>query len=267
MLDAVLLKLELQERLTVSEILLRRELRAQWQGEIGVRWKQRVYTPDRPMCGRYTLGKVHELVDRFSVAVEDISADPRFNVSPSQHMPVVVREESNRLTLMQWGLLPSWAKDPKTAPRPINARIEGVLTKPTFRGPVRKHRCLVPADGFYEWKKEGKAKTPYYIRREDGALFAFAGFFDTWHGPGGEVIDSYAIMTTKPNSLLAQVHDRMPVILDPVREGLWLDTSTDIDSLLESLQQPFAADQLEVYRVGTQVNSPRNDFPELVQRG
>ena len=219
------------------------------------------------VCGRYTIGTVERLRERFALPEEDLQSDPRFNVSPSQQVPVIIRQESNHLTFMEWGLLPSWAKDPQASHRPVNARIEGILTKPTFRGPVRKHRCLIPADGFYEWKKEGKAKTPYYIHRRDSALFAFAGIYDVWRGTGGEIVESCAILTTRPNTLLEPIHNRMPVILEEGQEGLWLDPITpDTDRLLELLQRPYPADLLEAFPVSTRVNSPRIDRPELIQR-
>ncbi|OFW00079.1 MAG: hypothetical protein A3H94_02495 [Acidobacteria bacterium RIFCSPLOWO2_02_FULL_60_20] len=225
------------------------------------------------MCGRYTLGDSHDLYRRFHVVKDELEVPERFNVAPTQHMPVVIREDStrrdasNRLTLMQWGLIPSWSKDPKPAGGLINARIEGVLAKPSFRAPVRKRRCLVPCDGFYEWKREKGGKVPYYIRRKDKALFAFAGIYDVWHGTGGEIIEGYAILTTRPNVLMAPIHDRMPVILDQAMEDFWLDIpGADITSLVATLENPFPAEALEAFPVSTKVNSPKFDFPELLRR-
>ena len=214
------------------------------------------------MCGRYTLANTEDLFARFQVEVQDLDLAPRYNVAPDQVMPVVVREEANRLERMQWGLIPSWSKEPKSLA--INARIEGILTKPSFRGPIRRHRGLIPATGFFEWKKEPAGQVPYYIRQKDGGLFAFAGIFDTWQAPDGEAVKTFAIVTTAPNSLLAQVHNRMPVILEPAQEAEWLDTkATDIAGFLESLR-PLPPDQLEMYPVSRRVNWARNDFPDLI---
>ncbi|MBI3934341.1 MAG: SOS response-associated peptidase [Acidobacteria bacterium] len=225
------------------------------------------------MCGRYTLGDSHNLFRRFHLVEEELEIAGRFNVAPSQHMPVIVREETNgreaanQISLMQWGLVPSWSKDPKPSGGLINARIEGILAKPSFRSPARKRRCLVPCDGFYEWKKEKGGKVPYYIRRRDQELFAFAGIYDVWHGSGGEIIEGYAILTTRPNTLMAPIHDRMPVILEQEMEALWLDIpGADIASLLSTLEIPFPAEALETFPVSTQVNSPKFDFPGLVRR-
>ena len=142
------------------------------------------------MCGRYTIGDVHHLFRRFRVEEDPITVDARFNVSPSPHMPVIIRGDANHLSLMQWGLIPAWAKDLKAIKPMINARVEGILTKPTFRGPVRKHRCLVPANELYEWQGTKGCKVPYHIRWMDKQLFAFAGIFDSWHREGGEVLES-----------------------------------------------------------------------------
>ena len=136
------------------------------------------------MCGRYTLSNAERMRVRFQIEMEDFDLTPRYNISPEQVMPVVVRNDRNRLEMMQWGLIPAWSKEPKSTA--INARIEGILTKPSFRKPIRYHRCLIPATGFYEWKKEQSGKTPYYIRRKDGELFAFAGIFDVWRDQHGK---------------------------------------------------------------------------------
>ena len=219
------------------------------------------------MCGRYTLGDSHNLYRRFHVPEDELALSDRFNVAPSQHMPVIVRDDANRLALMQWGLIPFWSKDPKPSAGLINARIEGILTKPSFRTPIRKRRCLVPSDGFCEWRKAQSGKIPYYIRRKDKQLFAFAGIYDVWHDPGSELIEGYAILTTQPNALLEPIHDRMPVILDESREAAWLDVhGTDIASLLEELATPFPADSLEAFAVSPRVNSPAADSPELLRR-
>ena len=216
------------------------------------------------MCGRYTLSNAERMRVRFQIEMEDFDLTPRYNISPEQVMPVVVRDDRNRLEMMQWGLIPAWSKEPKSMA--INARIEGILTKPSFRKPIRYHRCLIPATGFYEWKKEQSGKTPYYIRRKDGELFAFAGIFDLWRDQSGEETKTFAIITTAPNELLAQVHNRMPLILRPEQESLWLTTEPGkIDSLLLSLQ-PLPAKELEMYPVSRAVNWAGNDSPQLVEK-
>ena len=216
------------------------------------------------MCGRYTLGHTEGLFDRFRIESEESGLRVRHNVAPSQVMPAVIVQEKRRLEFMQWGLVPSWSKDPKKAI--INARIEGIQTKPSFRKPIRERRCLIPATGFYEWKKEPTGKIPYHVRRKDSRLFAFAGLYDVWKGPDGSEIKTFAIVTAKPNGLLAQIHNRMPVILLPEQDELWLETQPgEIGQVLESLP-PTPSGELEMYPVSRMVNSPRYDFPELTQK-
>lgn len=218
------------------------------------------------MCGRYTLGDIQSLFRRFHIEEPGPEVAERFNVAPSQHMPVVILETVNKLALMQWGMIPAWAKDPKASSGLINARIEGILNKPSFRNQVRRRRCLVPCDGFYEWRKENGSKTPYYIRRKDRQLFAMAGIYDLWPNSGSEVTGGYAILTTRPNSLMEPVHDRMPVILPEQSEAAWLDIhGTDIVDLLASLEGPFPSEELEAFPVSIKVNSPILDIPELLQ--
>ncbi len=217
------------------------------------------------MCGRYTLGNTGNLFDRFLIEGDDSSLQVRYNVAPSQVMPVVTLEENRQLEFMKWGLVPSWSKDPKKAL--INARIEGIQTKPSFRKPIRERRCLIPATGFYEWKKELGGKTPYHIRRKDSQLFAFAGLYDIWKDLDGKEIKAFAIVTTAANDLLVEVHNRMPVILSPEQDGLWLETQAgEIGQVLDTLQ-PVPSEELEMYPVSRKVNSPRYDLPELTQRG
>jgi putative SOS response-associated peptidase YedK len=216
------------------------------------------------MCGRYTLSKTDEIFARFQVPPDSLELAPRYNIAPDAILPVVVRTEGNELKLMRWGLTPSWSKDGKSLA--INARMEGILAKPSFRKPVRDHRCLIPATGFYEWQAGAGGKTPYYIRRKDEALFAFAGIYDRWKDPQNGDIHTFAIMTAAAGSPLSEIHNRMPVILDPRQESLWLSTEPDrTESLLESLE-PLPSDQLEFYAVSPRVNSARTDSPELIQR-
>jgi putative SOS response-associated peptidase YedK len=217
------------------------------------------------MCGRYTLGDSHNLFRRFHVEDDGHAVAERFNVAPSQHMPVVIHEDTNKIMLMQWGMIPAWSRDPKPSSGLINARIEGVLNKPSFRAQVRKHRCLVPCDGFYEWKKEKGGKTPYYIRRKDRQLFAMAGIYDLWPNSDSPATGGYAILTTRPNSLMEPIHHRMPVILEEGLESAWLDIHrTNITDLLAQLEDPFPSEKLEAFPVSIRVNSPITDSPELL---
>jgi putative SOS response-associated peptidase YedK len=161
-------------------------------------------------------------------------------------------------------LVPFWSKEPKSLA--INARIESILTKPSFRKPIRSQRCLIPATGFYEWRKEGAGKTPFYIHRKDGELFAFAGIFDEWHVGGTDALKTFAIITTSPNDFMAQVHNRMPLILRPEDEDPWLATEpAKADGLLQSIQ-PLPPDKMELYQVSSRVNNVRNQGAELVER-
>ena len=214
------------------------------------------------MCGRYTLSNAERMRARFQIDAAGLGLAPRYNVAPQQVMPVVIRDDRNRVEMMQWGLIPAWSKEPKSVA--INARIEGIFHKPAFRSPIRYRRCLVPATGFYEWKKEAAGKAPYFIGRKDGDLVAFAGIFDVWRDPRGNDIKTFAIITAAPNELLALLHNRMPLILRPEQESLWLTTEAgQIDSLLQSLQ-PLAAENLEMHPVSRMVNWVGNDSPQLV---
>jgi len=202
--------------------------------------------------------------ERFQIETNDLDLAPRYNIAPQQVMPIVVRDGVNHLELMQWGLIPAWCKEPKSIA--INARIEGILNKPAFRNPIRYHRCLIPATGFYEWRQEAAGKTPYHIHRRDGDLFGFAGIFDIWTDRTGKETKTFAIITTAPNEFLAQIHNRMPLILRSEQENLWLTTEPGkIDSLLQSLQ-PLPAEELEMYPVSRMVNRVGNDSPQLVEK-
>jgi putative SOS response-associated peptidase YedK len=223
------------------------------------------------MCGRYTLKTPGKLVaDLFGLA-EEPSLFPRYNIAPTQPVPVIRVLRANpdtkqrELVPLRWGLVPSWADDPAIGNRLINARSETVSSKPSFRGAFRHRRCLVPADGFYEWKKEGSKKQPVYIRKKDGQPFAFAGLWEEWEREG-EVIESCTIITTAANDLMAEFHDRMPVILEPKDYGLWLDPGVQDPKLLEPLLRPFPSGEMEVYPVSRLVNDPRHEDPKCIER-
>jgi putative SOS response-associated peptidase YedK len=187
---------------------------------------------------------------------------PRYNIAPSQPV-VTIRQDAHepirKLSTMRWGLVPSWAKDPSIGYKTINARSETVATTASFREPFKSHRCLVPADGFYEWKREGKTKQPYCFEVNDGELFAFAGLWERWKSPQGEVVESCTIITTTPNPLLADIHDRMPVILSPDDYDLWLDPAFRNMASVSEMLKPFDASQMKRYPVSTRVNQVQND--------
>lgn len=222
------------------------------------------------MCGRYSLADFNNrFANRFKVANYIGELQPRFNVAPEQAMPVVVSkvERGRQLRFadgMQWGLIPSWTKDLSKAPRPINARAETVQELPSFRGPFRQKRCLVPASSFFEWQQTAHGKVPYLIHLKEGELFAFAGIWDQWFGPDGSEIRTYCIITTEPNSLMEGIHNRMPVILRPEDEDLWLSSGVNPHQLA-ALLKPYNPEQMEAYTVSTLVNNPANDIPDIIK--
>lgn len=219
------------------------------------------------MCGRFTLTvDPAELQDAFPQYHFPAQGQPRFNIAPTQ--PVLALPNDSRLTAgyFSWGLIPSWAKDPAIGSRLINARAETLAAKPSFRGGFKYKRCLVFADGFYEWKTEPgmKTKTPYFIRLKSGAPFAFAGLWDEWQPPDGSLVKSCTIITTEPNQLMATLHNRMPVILPLSRHERWLDPSPQKPENLQDLLAQFPADEMTAHPVSTLVNSPANDRAELI---
>ncbi len=226
------------------------------------------------MCGRYTLATIQEqLAEEFDL-IEVESLRPRYNIAPTQSVPVVRvlgDNSTRRLEELRWGLVPHWAKDPSVGSRMINARSEEAATKPSFRVPLRRQRCLVPSTGFFEWKVGGDAdsrrtkKQPYYFRRRDERVFAFAGMWDRWVGADGKPIETYTILTTSPNELIRSFHDRMPVIVARDQYGLWLDpTVQDVDRL-RPLFDPFPAGDMVAYPVSTHVNAPAHDDAECIR--
>ncbi len=190
--------------------------------------------------------------------------EPRYNIAPTQSVAAIrLRDGRRQLSFLHWGLIPSWANDASIGNRLINARADAVADKPSFRSAFKKSRCLVVADGFYEWKKAGKAKRPFYIRLKDEQPFAFAGLAEHWHR-GDQVIESCTIITTEPNELMADIHDRMPVILSPKEYDLWLDPEFEGKEKLLSMLRSYPADEMMAYPVSTVVNSPRNEKAECV---
>ena len=216
------------------------------------------------MCGRYSFVPTESIAARFDIQQAQLTLLPRYNVAPSQSMPVVVRNSPNRLVEMQWGLIPSWSKEPRAQFSTINARAETITKSPVFRGPFKSQRCLVPASGFYEWRQTGQGKQPYCIRLKEEDLFAFAGLYDVWRDREGNELYSYTIITTPPNDLVAPIHNRMPVILEQEDEQVWLDNEADSARLL-ALLVAYPADEMEAYPVSRAVNSPANEGAELLQ--
>lgn len=222
------------------------------------------------MCGRYTLHhKAKTLVDRFDTQSIKEELRDNYNVAPGQFMPVVINEQGEaKLELMKWGLIPFWAKDPKIGYKLINARAETLFEKPMWRNVIKSKRCLIPADGFYEWKRVNEdskgQKRPYYIRPKQEDLFSFAGVWESWKDVEGLEWKTYSIITTEPNKEMSRIHDRMPVVLHRKEESLWLDQSLDNKDDIELLLRPYDDGSLEMYEVSTDVNSPKNNNPELI---
>ncbi len=220
------------------------------------------------MCGRYTqTGRMEELLKLLQVARMP-QLKPRFNIAPSQTVACVRNAPENghrECVMLKWGLIPSWAKDISNGNKMINARSETVAEKPSFRNAFQSRRCLVLADGFYEWKREGKAKQPYYICFKDHRLFAFAGLWERW-GKAEPTIESCTVITTNPNTLMTPIYPRMPVILAPNNYELWLDPSIQAPTLLASLMTPHPSDEMKAYPVSTIVNNPQNDLPECTKQ-
>ena len=220
------------------------------------------------MCGRFRLAKKKEILEE-AFDLEDLATEqnwvPRYNVAPCQEIAIVRQDAIHPVRLLshaRWGLIPSWAKDPAGGFKLINARSESVAAMPSFREPLRSRRCLIPADGFYEWKREGKEKLPFCFTLLDEAVFAFAGLWDEWKSPPGLVIATCSILTTTPNRLMQDVHDRMPVILERDAYDLWLDPGFKKVVELQPLLKPYPAEAMRRYRVSQRVNQVKNDDPE-----
>lgn len=219
------------------------------------------------MCGRFTLTvDPAELQDAFTEFTFPSQFAPRFNIAPTQPILAVPNDAKNTADFFIWGLIPSWAKDPTIGQRLINARAETLAEKPSFRGGFKYKRCLILADGFYEWQAQPGAKTkiPHFIFIKDRQPFAFAGLWDEWQAPDGGVVRTATIITTEPNELMSKLHNRMPVILDPSDYAEWLDPAARTPDSLQALLKPFPAERMSAHPVSTLVNTPANDRPELV---
>jgi len=222
------------------------------------------------MCGRYRLSRRKQIVEKYFESVsDDRDWSPRYNIAPTQPVPVVRQNPEKpirELSLMRWGLIPSWARDPSGAASMINARSETASIKPAFADALKHRRCLIPVDGFYEWKRNGKSKQPFCFEVNDGALFAFAGLWDRWKEARGTWVTTCSILTTTPNAVTSTVHDRMPVILDPDVYDLWLDPGMrKVDAVCELLK-PYDASQMRSYPVSHRINHVANDDEECARR-
>lgn len=214
------------------------------------------------MCGRYRLTRADRLAEKFEAVygsnLEGLT--PRYNIAPTQLVPVIRADGSCRvISSMHWGLIPSWAKDPSMAQ--INARSETIIEKPAYREGFERRRCLIPADGFYEWRSSDKLKQPFHFGMKDDSLFAFAGIWDRWTSPEGPIVESCAILTTTPNELLKDVHDRMPVILHPNHYHAWLTAPGLKSNHFAHILVPYDPELMRRYPVSSLVNYPENDVP------
>ncbi|MEP7287002.1 MAG: SOS response-associated peptidase [Chloroflexota bacterium] len=221
------------------------------------------------MCGRYSITVPTEaLIERFEAvpSPQVPRSEPRYNAAPSQNLPVLLNNGTRQIEYLRWGLIPHWSKDTSTAYKMINARAETLTSKPSYREPLRKRRCLVLADGFYEWQKTGKTKTPMRMTLKSGEPFAFAGLWENWHDPESDlVVRTFTIITGKPNEVVAPIHDRMPIILLPKNEKIWLDNDAG-EEAWENILQPYPADLMMAYPVSARVNATTNDDPSLIER-
>lgn len=217
------------------------------------------------MCGRYvfTPGNSKKFKDRFNLS-NQLEIEENYNVAPGQMVSVVIRKSPNKAVKMRWGLVPFWAKDPKIGYKMINARVETVLYKPSFRKAVRSQRCLVPANGFYEWQRVD-GKQPYYITRKDEKMMAFAGIYDIWKDAKGKELFSYSIITTKANSLVSLIHNRMPVILDRKKEDEWLEENITDPNEVKNFLEPVSEQELQTYPVSKAVNKATINTKKLIE--
>ena len=216
------------------------------------------------MCGRYAITTAPEAIRQLFGYLEQPNWPPRYNVAPTQPVPIVRMAEGKRqLALVRWGLIPAWVKDPRAFSLVINARGESVLDKPAFRNAMKYRRCLFPADGFYEWKRAGERKQPYFVRLKSGQPLAFAGLWESWMGPNGEEMETAAIVTTAASRSIAHIHDRMPVIVPPEGFDFWLDPKVDAE-MATAVIQPAKDELLECYPVSSAVNRTVNDSAELL---
>ena len=222
------------------------------------------------MCGRATLAKKPKAIEkRYKTTFEakelaEKNALPNYNIAPTHWHPVLTNEDGQSLRFFKWGLIPSWAKDAKIASNLINARVETILTKPAFKC-IQQQRCLVPYDGFYEWKKVGNNRIPYRIILPDTPIFSVAGIWETWTNTTGTIIPTFTVLTQAPNELMRPIHDRMPAILSPTQENIWLDNTLPIKEIL-SIIKPYPSELMKAYRVSSQVNKVKINKMQLLDK-
>lgn len=217
------------------------------------------------MCGRYTFTSAPEAIRQLFGYLEQPDFPPRYNIAPTQPIPIVrLAEDVRHFALVRWGLLPSWVKDPKVFSLLVNARGESISDKPAFKSAMKYRRCLVPADGFYEWQRDGERRRPFYVRAKSGSPLAFAGLWEVWTGPNGEEVETAAIVTTRANGTLSPIHDRMPVIVPPEAFDLWLNCQEVDATTATALIAPAPDDLLEAYEISPAVNRTANDSPRLL---
>jgi putative SOS response-associated peptidase YedK len=218
------------------------------------------------MCGRFTFQPTEEFYERFQIVNRLDGLVARYNIAPGQMVPVIIANSPRQIVLMRWGLIPHWATDAKAAYKMINARVETLTQRPAFRGLLSHHRCLVPASGFYEWKADGREKTPYYIHFQGEQYIAFAGLYDVWSTPDGEELYTFTIITTDADAFMARLHNRMPVMLARELEDAWLDSAlTQAQDVLDVLSRSTGL-ELDAYPVSRMVNRPSIDSQALIQR-
>lgn len=218
------------------------------------------------MCGRFTLTASSELVQAaFNLTSVPAQMIPRYNIAPSQPVAVVTNEDPYALTFHRWGLVPSWAKDVSVGYKMINARSETVHEKPSFKAALKRRRCLIPADGFFEWKVDGKGKTPHYIHLRDKSVFAFAGLWEIWRSSDGDELRTCTILTTEANAFMKSLHERMPVILRPDDYATWLQPGEVLIEELKPLMRQYDPALMAEYEVSPLVNKPGNDMPDVIE--
>ena len=218
------------------------------------------------MCGRFRLTYSQKLLARqfdadLDAALKEFDDLPRYNIAPTQPVLAIKQGKKRTITKMRWGLIPAWAKDERIGNRNINARSETIREVSSFRELVDSRRCLIPADGFYEWKKSGKMRQPFCFEVSEGGLFAFAGLWDTWRKPNGETIESCTILTTTANDMVSELHDRMPVIVPPEKYELWLSPDIDDAAAIQEIFKPYDPGAMEQYPVDQRMNNVANDDP------
>jgi putative SOS response-associated peptidase YedK len=220
------------------------------------------------MCGRYTLSKRENILQRFRIVALESQIEPRYNIAPTQKVPVIVpaqNAQGRELVEMTWGLIPSWVKDRSKHKPLINARAETLAEKPSFKQALIKRRCIIPADSFYEWKTTAGSKVPINIHLKNKELFAIAGLWEQWTSEDGEVLRTCTIITLSPNMVLADIHNRMPAILRRDSEDSWLDSNLKDTATLLKMLEPYSDEEIEYYPVSTLVNSAKVDLPECAQ--